>query len=62
MAFTYEDITKWMKEYWNAYNKYAQNPETVLRMCDYFAPDLEFVPYIAQIAHMHTTKRDDFFI
>lgn len=61
MALTYENIAKWMQKYWNAYNKYAQNPETVSRMCDYFAPDLEFLPYIAQLSHMHTTKRDDFF-
>ena len=61
MAFTYEKIAEWMYEYWNAYNEYAQNPETVSRMCDYFTPDLEFLPYTAQISHMHTTKREDFF-
>ena len=61
MAFTYEKIAEWMYEYWNAYNEYAQNPETVSRMCDYFTPDLEFLPYIAQISHMHITKREDFF-
>jgi hypothetical protein len=61
MAFTYSDISTWMREYWNAYNEYAQNNATVSRMCDYFAPDLEFIPYTAQIAHMHTMKREDFF-
>jgi hypothetical protein len=61
MELTYENIAKWMHEYWNAYNEYAQNPETVSRMCDYFTPDMEFLPYVAQISHMHTTKRDDFF-
>ena len=61
MSFTYDTKAKWMHEYWDAYNQYAQNPETVSRMCDYFTPDLEFVPYTAKISHMHTTKREDFF-
>jgi hypothetical protein len=61
MELNYKNIAKWMHEYWNAYNKYAQNPQTVSRMCDYFTPDLEFLPYVAQISHMHTTKREDFF-
>jgi hypothetical protein len=60
MEFTYDNILKWMKEYFKAYNAYAQNPETVSRMCDYFTPDLEFLPYTVQLEHIHTTNRDDF--
>jgi hypothetical protein len=47
MAFTYDDIVKWMKSYFETYNKYAQLPETVDKMNDYFAPDLVFKAYIA---------------
>jgi hypothetical protein len=60
MEFTYDNIVKWMKDYFKAYNAYAQNPETVSRMCDYFTPDVEFLPYTAQLEHIHTTNRDDF--
>ena len=58
MELTYENIVKWMKEYFKAYNAYAQNPKTVSRMCDYYATDLQFIPYIAGLEH--TDKRDDF--
>jgi hypothetical protein len=60
VELTYDNILNWMKEYFQAYNTYAQNPDTVARMCDYFAPDLEFFPYTAQLEHIHTTNRDDF--
>jgi hypothetical protein len=60
VEITYDNIMNWMKEYFQAYNAYAQNPDTVSRMCDYFAPDLEFFPYTVQLEHIHTTNRDDF--
>jgi hypothetical protein len=47
MAFSYDDIVKWMKIYFETYNKYAQNAETVDKMDDFFAPDLVFKSYIA---------------
>ena len=49
MELTYENIVKYMKEYFEAFNTYGQNPETIHRMDDYFAPDFEFIPYVATI-------------
>ena len=47
MKLTYEDMAKWMENYFKAYDAYEQNPETVNRMYDYFTPDMQFVPYIS---------------
>jgi hypothetical protein len=58
MELTYDNILNFMKEYFPAYTAYAQDPETTYRMHDYFAPDLEFVPYVAGLEH--TTTRDEF--
>ena len=59
----YEEIMSWMKEYFSAYNAYAQNPETVDRMSDYFTPDVRFVPYVSAFGGPQgaITRRDDFF-
>ena len=63
MELTYDNILNWMKEYFEAYNAYAQNPETVERMNDYFAPDMEFIPYVASLKGPKgsVTSRDDFY-
>ena len=63
MKFTYEDIVKWMEDYFKAYNAYAQNPETVNRMSEYFTPDVRFVPYVSAFGgpERAVTSRDDFF-
>lgn len=52
-----------MNEYFVTYNAYAQNPETVDRMGDYFTPDVKFVPYVSAFggAQNAVTNRDDFF-
>jgi hypothetical protein len=52
-----------MNEYFVAYNAYAQNPETVDRMSDYFTPDVKFVPYVSAFGGPQNavTNRDDFF-
>jgi hypothetical protein len=47
MKPTYEEMMEFMKEYFEAYNNYAQNKATVNRMSDYFTPDVHFVPYIS---------------
>jgi hypothetical protein len=47
MELTYDNIVKWMKDYFEVYGKYGQEPDTFQRMNDYFAPDLRFIPYIA---------------
>jgi len=49
MTLSYDDIVKWVKEYFEAYGTYGQSPETVHRMNDYFAPDLRFRPYMAAL-------------
>jgi hypothetical protein len=49
MELTYESIAKYMKEYFEAFNAYGQNPATIHRMDAYFAPDFEFIPYVARI-------------
>jgi hypothetical protein len=58
MELTYDNIMKFMKEYFPAYTAYAQDPKTTHRMHDYFAPDLEFIPYVAGLEH--TTDREEF--
>ncbi|MGA2107891.1 MAG: hypothetical protein ABSH25_09630 [Syntrophorhabdales bacterium] len=63
MKPTYEEMLHWMRGYFNAYNAYAQNPETVGRMSDYFTSDVHFVPYISAFGGPGNavTSRDDFF-
>jgi hypothetical protein len=60
---TYDTIVEWLKEYFAAYNAYAQNPETVHKMSDYFTEDVRFVPYISDFGGPENavTSRDDFF-
>lgn len=63
MELTYDNIVKWMEDYFKAYNAYAQNPETVNRMSEYFTPDVHFIPYVAAFGgpERAVTSRDDFF-
>ena len=49
MELTYDNIVKWMTEYFNVYSTYGQDSKTADRMKDFFAPDLRFIPYIAAI-------------
>jgi hypothetical protein len=42
----YDEIVKWMKDYFAEYNASAQNAETVHAMDKYFAQDLTFIPYM----------------
>jgi hypothetical protein len=58
MELTYDTIVKWMKDYFDTFNAHGQNPKTIHRMDDYFAPDLEFSPYVAGV--VHTSGRDAF--
>ena len=63
MELTYDNIVNWMKDYFKAYNAYAQDPRTVERMCEYFTPDVHFIPYVAAFGgpERAVTNRDDFF-
>ena len=58
MELTYDTIVKYMKDYFETFNKYGQDPQNIHRMDDYFAPDLEFSPYVAGVGH--TSGRDEF--
>jgi hypothetical protein len=58
MEFTYDAITSFMQNYFKDFIRYSPRPETTYRMHDYFAPDLEFVPYVA--GNRCITGRDDF--
>ena len=59
MEFTYDNIVQYMKDYFETFNKYGRDPETIHRLNDYYAPDLEFYTYVAGIGR--STGRDDFF-
>lgn len=58
MDVTYGKIREFMNSYFEAFHAYAQKPDTTQRMYDYFAPDLDFYPYVA--ANKHITGRDKF--
>jgi hypothetical protein len=63
MKPTYEEMIKFMKEYFDAYNNYAQNKATVNKMADYFTADVHFIPYISAFGGPENvvTSRDGFF-
>jgi hypothetical protein len=63
MEPTYEDMIKFMTDYFNAYNNYAQNPATVNKMSDYFTPEVLFIPYMSVFGGPKNavTSRDRFF-
>ena len=48
MELTYDSIVKYMTEYFETFNAYGQNPDTIHRMDKYFAPDFEFIPSVSQ--------------
>ena len=61
--FSYDTIKKWLEAYFQAYNAYAQNPDTVARMNDYFSPDVHFIPYVSAFGGPGNavTNRNDFY-
>jgi hypothetical protein len=59
MEITYDTILKYMKDYFKVFNKYGQDPKTIHRLDDYYAPDLEFSPYVAGIGH--SKGREEFY-
>ena len=59
MELTYDTIMKYMKDYFETFNKYGQDPKTINRLDDYYAPDVEFSPYVAGIGH--SSGRDEFY-
>jgi hypothetical protein len=59
MEFTYEAILEFIQDYFKTFNACGQNPATINRLDDYFAPDLEFFPYVAGVGHV--TGRQEFY-
>jgi len=49
VELTYDNIVKWMNEYFETYSRYGQEPATAERMNEYFAEDLRFIPFIAPL-------------
>jgi hypothetical protein len=49
MRMTYEEILAWIDEYFDAFDKYGQNPDTIHRMDEYFAKDFVFNPFIDHV-------------
>jgi hypothetical protein len=45
MEFRYDDMLAFMERYFRDYSAYGQDPKTQHRMSEYFAPELEFIPY-----------------
>ena len=45
MEFTYDNVVKWLDDYFGAFNKNAGPLETVPNMEQFFTPDLEFWSY-----------------
>jgi hypothetical protein len=58
MELTYDSITGFMQDYFRDFILYSPSPETTYQMYDYFAPDLEFIPYVA--GNRRISGRDDF--
>ncbi len=56
MEYPYDEILKWMGKYFETYNKYAQNPETAQRMCEFFAEDLEFSAAVARLKGLNSRE------
>jgi len=63
MSPTYDEIVKWMHEYFTEYNASAQSAETVHAMDKYFAPDLTFIPYMYLFGGPQNpiSNREDFY-
>jgi hypothetical protein len=63
MELDYDTIQKWMKDYFQTYNLYAQNPDTIHKMDRFFAPNMEFFPYVASLKEPGepVNSREDFY-
>ena len=59
MELTYDTIVKFMQDYFETFNTCGQDPKTINRLDEYYAPDVEFTPYVAGIGHCDS--REDFY-
>ena len=53
MAFTNEAVTDFMERYFETFDKYAQDPDNIHRMSEYFDSELEFRQYYPDTPHIH---------
>ena len=59
MESNYNEIKQFMQNYFKDFSAYAQDPRTTHRMDEFFAPDIEFIPYTAE-ALAPVSGRDNF--
>jgi hypothetical protein len=60
MELNYDNMLKFMEEYLPVFSDFGQDPATVHRMNDYYAPDMEFVGYVGFPEPLSFAGRDDF--
>jgi hypothetical protein len=49
MELIYDDMVKFMEEYFPVYSEYGQEPATAHRMHEYYAPDFVFTGYVGYL-------------
>ncbi|HLA81741.1 MAG TPA: hypothetical protein VJP78_09035 [Thermoleophilia bacterium] len=52
MTMTYDAMVEWIDEYFEAFNEYGQNPDTIHLMDEYFSKDFVFNPFIAYVGNV----------
>lgn len=59
MKLTYDEMVAWIKEYFDVFNLYGQDPEEIHRMDEYFSKAFSFNPFIAHVGKV--AGRDDWY-
>ena len=60
MELTYDNMVRFMEEYFPLYSEYGQDPATVHRMKDYYTPDFVFTGYVGFPEPLVYPSRDAF--
>jgi hypothetical protein len=60
MELTYDNMVKFMEEYFPVYSVYGQDPATAHRMNDYYTPDFVFTGYVGFPEPLVYPSRDAF--
>jgi hypothetical protein len=60
MELNYDSMVKFMDEYMPVFSDFGQDPATVHRMNDYYAPDMEFLGYVGFPEPLGFSGRDEF--
>ena len=53
MALTNDAVTNFMERYFETFDRYAQDPDNMHQMSEYFDADLEFKQYYPDTPHIH---------